>query len=100
MGEKGSACCAWGCLTLLALGLWSLAFGFELVGKACLFATFAIGFVSALRNQHFLFAMAPPLRRDTQPAAFWALTALMAILAVLSLAMLVSELRASSWWPA
>lgn len=61
-----------GLATLLALGLASVAFGFDHVGRFCLFATPALIVTNALRRGMLPFVFGRhELVRATDPRGFW-----------------------------
>lgn len=61
-----------GLATLLALGIASLAFGFQHVGRFCVFATFVLVATNAMRKGMFPFVFGRyTLVRATDPRGFW-----------------------------
>ena len=71
-----------GLATLLALGLTSLAFGFDHVGRFCLFAVVAWPVINAMRTGTFPFFRGRyTLVRATNPRRFWTAIALYVALA-------------------
>jgi hypothetical protein len=61
-----------GLATLFALGLASVAFGFNHVGRFCVFATFALAITNAMRKGMMPFVFGGhTLARATDPRGFW-----------------------------
>jgi hypothetical protein len=84
----------WGCATLALLGLALIASGWELVGRTCIFATFALLLVTAISKARYELAVDPIVSRDARPRAFWAIVLANFALGVAAMIMLVGEVRA------
>jgi hypothetical protein len=87
----------WGCIVLL-LGLFlAFAVGFELVGKFCVFASFASILTFGLRNGCYeSWADSARIPRSTRPVAFWTASAVLAALAAASLFYFIEALRTAA----
>lgn len=71
-----------GLATLFALGLATLAFGFDNVGRFCLFAAVALPAANAMRKGRFHFVLGRyTLVRATDPRGFWTAIVLFTALA-------------------
>jgi hypothetical protein len=84
----------WGCGTLFLTAIASTAFGFELVGKVCIFGIFAQCLVQALHRRQYEWGWGQhQLSREKAPAKFWSLVAINAVLMVASLNSLFDEFQ-------
>jgi hypothetical protein len=87
--------CWGGCVVILVGAIAAIVLGYRVVGQAAGFAVLAITLAQTLhQGQFYSLFRSRPLRRDAQPALYWAVALLFAAFAIMALWLLVEEVQA------